>query len=52
MRNIFVEKSDTKCDGETISRPLKLKLSIYLDQWSKVLYCLFLLYNNLREIEI
>ena len=34
MRNIFVEKSYTKCDGETIPRPFskKLKLSISLDQ--------------------
>ena len=34
MRNIFLEKSYTKCDGETIPRPLpkKSKLSISLDQ--------------------
>ena len=34
MRNIFVEKSYTKCAGETIPRPLskKSKLSISLDQ--------------------
>ena len=34
MRNIFLEKSYTKCDGETSRRPLfeKLKLSISLDQ--------------------
>ena len=34
MRNIFVEKSFTKCAGETIPRPLskKSKLSISLDQ--------------------
>ena len=33
MRNINVEKSYTKCAGETISRPLseKSKLSISLD---------------------
>ena len=37
MRNIFVEKSYTKCAGETIPRPLskKSKLSIYLDRWVK-----------------
>ena len=29
----------------------KLKLSIYLDQLSKVLYSLFLLYGKLRAIE-
>ena len=34
MRNIFVEKSYTKCGGETVSRPFskKSKLSISLDQ--------------------
>ena len=34
MRNIFVEKSYTKCAGETIPRALskKSKLSISLDQ--------------------
>ena len=34
MRNIFVEKSYSKCSGETIPRPLskKTKLSISLDQ--------------------
>ena len=34
MRNIFVEKSYAKCDGETITRhlPKKSKLSISLDQ--------------------
>ena len=54
MRNIFVEKSYTKCAGETIPRPLseKSKLSISLDQECKVLNSLFLLYANLRAIEI
>ena len=34
MRNILVEKSYAKCDGETIHRPFskKPKLSISLDQ--------------------
>ena len=34
MRNIFVEKSNTKCGGETSTRRYfkKLKLSISLDQ--------------------
>ena len=34
IRNIFVEKSYTKCGGETIPRPFskKSKLSIYLDE--------------------
>ena len=54
-RNIFVEKSCTKCAGETIPRPLskKSKLTpLSLDQWCKVLNSLFLLYANLRAIEI
>ena len=39
MRKIFVEKLYTKYAGETIPRTLskKSKLSIYLDQWCKVL---------------
>ena len=34
MRNIFIEKSYTKCGGETSPRPFseKLKLAISLDQ--------------------
>ena len=34
MRNIFLEKSYTRCDGESIPRPLseKSKLSISLDE--------------------
>ena len=52
--NIFVEKSCTKCFGETITRPLSknAKLSIFLDQYCIVLNSLFLLYGNLRAIEI
>ena len=44
IRNIFPEKSYTKCGGETIPRPFskKSKLSISRDQYSKVLYSLFL----------
>ena len=44
MRNIFVEKSYTKCSGGTIPRPFskKAKLSISPDQQSKVLYSFFL----------
>ena len=54
MRNIFLEKSCTKCDGETISRPSskKSKLGMSLNQWCKVLYSLFLLHAKLRAIEI
>ena len=52
--NNFVEKSYTKYAGETIPRLLskKSKLSISLDQYRKVLSSFFLLYANLRAIEI
>ena len=54
MRRIFVEKSYTKCVGETIPWPLskKSKLSISLDQQCKVLNSLFLMYAYLRAFEI
>ena len=54
MRNIFLEKLYTKCGGETIPRNLseKTKLSIFLDQLSKVLYSLFLLHVKLKTIKI
>ena len=55
LRNIFLEKSYTKCGGETIPRSFykKSKLTISLDQYSKVLYVLFLLlFVKLRTIEI
>ena len=54
MNNIFSEKSYTKCGEEASPRPYseKLKLSISLDQWSKVLYSLFSLYAKLRAIKI
>ena len=54
MRNIFIEKACTECGGETSSRPLSenLKLGISLDQYSKVLYSLFLLNVKLRAIKI
>ena len=43
MRNIFIEKSYTKYGREASPRPFseKSKLSISLDQYSKVLYILF-----------
>ena len=43
VRNIFLENSYTKCGRETIPRPFskKSKLSLSLDQYSKVLYILF-----------
>ena len=54
MRNTFVEKSYTKCGGETILRPFskKSKLSYLCINSPKVLYSLFLLYANLRSIEL
>ena len=54
VRNIFLGKSYTKCGGEIIQRPFskKSKLSIPLDQESKALYILFLLYAKPKAIEI
>ena len=54
IRNIFLEKSYTKCGGETIPRSFskKSRLSISLDQKSKVLNSLFLLYDKLKAIKI
>ena len=54
MRNIFLEKSYTKCNGETIPKPLfkKSKLSTSMDQQSKVLCSLFLLHAKVRTVEI
>ena len=54
MRSIFLEKSYTKGGGETSPRLFfeKLKLTISLDQWPKVLYSLFLLYGKSRTIKI
>ena len=54
MRNTFLEKSYTKCRGKTISRTFsrKSELNISLDQQSKVLQSLLLLYTKLRAINI
>ena len=54
MRKFFLEKSFTKYGKETSPRPFsdKLKLSISPDQYSKVLYWLFLLDAKLRAIKI
>ena len=54
MRNIFLEKPYTKYGGETSPRLFsgKLKLRLSLDQYTKVLYSLFLLYPKLMAIEI
>ena len=55
MRNIFLEKSYAKYqkDGEASPKPLpeKLKLSVSLNQYSKVCQSLFLLYAKLGAIE-
>ena len=44
FKNIFLKESYAKYGGETIPRPFfkKSKLNISLDQYSKVLYMLFL----------
>ena len=54
IRNNFLEKSYTKWGGETIPRSFskKSRLSLFLDQQSKVLYILFLLHVKLSVIEI
>ena len=53
MRNIFLEKSYTKCGGKNNPRLFSenIKINISLDQLSKVFYSLFLLYAELRAIE-
>ena len=54
IRNIFLEKSYTRCGKDTIPRSLAKnpKLNISLDQQFQVLYSLFLLYAKFRAIEI
>ena len=54
MRNIFLENSYTKYGREAIPRPFskKSKLSVSLDQWSEILYFLFIFYVKLWIIEI
>ena len=54
MRDFFPEKSYTKCGEEIISRPFskKSKLSISLDQKSKVQHHPFLLHAKLMAIEV
>ena len=53
-RNIFLEKSYSKCGGDTPPRLFlkKSKFSVALDQSSKVLYILFSLLGKLRVIKI
>ena len=52
--DISLEKPFLKCGRETIPRSIfkKSKLSIYLDQLSKVLYSLLLLHAKLRAIKL
>ena len=47
MRNIL-EKSYIKCDGEISPRPIsgKLRLTIFLDQYSKALYSFVLMVSQ------
>ena len=54
LRKFFLEKSYTYWVGETIPRPFSKnsKLSVSMDQYSKVLYILFLLFAKLRTIKI
>ena len=51
MQNIFVEKSYTKCAGETIPRPLSKKSNLAC-LWITGLNSFFLLFANLRAIKI
>ena len=54
LKKIFLKTLYTKCDGETIPRPFfkKSNLSISLNQYSNVLFILFLLLGKLKTIEI
>ena len=54
MKNIFLGKSYTKGGVKSIPRPVsnKSKLSISLNQLSKDLYSLFLLYAKMMTIKI
>ena len=53
MRKIFL-KSYPKCGGKASPKPFskKSKLSISLNQQSKILHSLLILYDKLRAIEI
>ena len=53
MRNIFLEKTYTKCGVKTSPRSFhkKSKLSISLGQLPKSLFSLFLLYAKSRTIK-
>ena len=51
MRKILPEKSYSKYGRETSPKPFSKK-STSLDQWSKVLNSLFILYAKLKAIEV
>ena len=52
LRSIFLKKSHTKCGGKTIPRPFLKKIKIkQSDQYSKVLYVVFLLFAKLKTIK-
>ena len=54
MRNIFPEKSYTKCGGDTSPRPFseKLKLSISLDHFIQFVFILWQVkgYRNIMKL--
>ena len=54
MRNIFLEKSYTICGPETSPKHFseKLKLSVFLDKYSKNLWSLLLLHGKLRCVKM
>ena len=54
MRKIVLGKSYAKCGGEASPRAFskKLKFTISLEQWSKVLHSFFLFYDKLRAFKI
>ena len=52
IRNIFLEKAYTKYGWGTILRHFSKKQKLSMDQESKVLYSLFLLYTKLRTVEM
>ena len=53
LKNIFVEKSYSKCAGESIPGPLSKKTNLRISLYRQCkMNSLFLLYANLRAIEI
>ena len=53
MKNISLEKLYTKCDGETSPKSLfkRSKLSISQDQQSEIVYCVLLLYGQIKDYQ-